>query len=650
MGLKLNVKMKKRIRKAVAGVCLVSSVLVAAIPADYSGVAQAVNQMETMNYGNDSGLTRNGDLKSSAPNIPSLKLPAGTTEINSYNIQYISNAWNLDWQYTYFTEGSGASKIGVITGYNNRYAVDQLDLSSTIASGYKIVTLKEFGEYMDDVNYILDKSPYSSDPTYGRTLDDVKEYFPTQYNQFKNAYDDAVTRYCEEHECTADVAYRLSLDELGGVSAIELNKSDMNDTVQMRYYCDKELGRKGFTLELVNNAVPGATYVPDFEGTTTDTIPNATSVYIPRLINMDDKGSLGTNTIVDDNGFLITSRQLISAIGEKAFYECDGVNEILVGNGIAYIGDSAFEGSFIITVAFDSVTYIGNRVFKESKNLTSIKLAGDTTIIGKEAFYGCPELTEIVFTNKVEQIGFGAFANCKKLSSVDLSACIKVNIGEYAFFDCPALNEVTFAPPHSTTAIGKAAFALSTNGSHSELYEFTFPELIETYASAVNNATYDDLYDLDGNKYTSPLGDYILAGRTNLKTVTMPDNLGDGAEARVPMNTFMGCQNLETVIFPENARMASYHKDLFKDVANDKFYVRGPENISRSSTNTNPALPRTSTWSASTNTAEYVPYVYTDIYGKDHYEVGIGDYRYELQVNTKTSGSSSRRPPHGGVD
>ncbi|MDE6714460.1 MAG: leucine-rich repeat domain-containing protein, partial [Lachnospiraceae bacterium] len=637
MGLKLKSKMKKRIRKAVAGVCLVSSVLVAAIPADYSGVAQAdsPNPMEAMDYSIDSGLARNGDLESKATNIPSLTPPASAKIVNSYNIQYISNAWNLDWQYTYFTEGSGDSKIGVITGYNNRYAVDKLDLSSTIASGYQIVELSEFNAAMETVSYTLDKSPYSNDSAYGRTLDDVKEYFPTYYNRFKNDYDAAVTRYCEEHDCGADEAYGLSFNALG-VTAMELNKNDMDEADRLRYYCDKVLGLKGFTLELVNNSVPGATYVPDFDGVNTAEIPQATSVYIPRLINMDDKGSLPTNLIVDDNGFRITARQLISAIGEKAFYGCNGVNEILVGNGIAYIGDSAFEDSFIITVAFDSVTYIGNRVFKNSKNLTGIALASDTTIIGKEAFYGCPQLTKIEFTDKVEQIGFGAFANCQNLREVDLSTCTKVNIGEYAFFDCPSLADVTFAPPQSTTSIGKAAFALSTNGSHSVMNEFTFPELIETYASAANNETYNDLYDLDGKQYTSPLGDYILAGRTTLKTVTMPDNLGDGSAAWVPMNTFMGCQELETVTFPDNARMASYHKDLFKDVENAQFYVRGPENISRSSTN--PALPRESTWSASTNAAEYVPYVYTDVYGDDHYEVGIGDYRYELKINTTEAG------------
>lgn len=638
MGLKLNGKMKKRIRKAVAGVCLVSAVLVSAIPADYSGVAQAVNTPEPMNYNNDSVETRNGDLKSDATGIPSLTLPSGASELNSYHVAYISNTWNLDWQYTYFTEGSGVSKIGIITGYNNRYAVDQLDLSSTIASGYEIISLSDYDAYRNNtlsgVTFTLNRSPYGAVGIYAQTLADVEKYFPTEYDRFVNAYDAAVERYCQENNCSTAEGRAQTLAALG-VSTVTVSGNNMDQEQQRIYYCDNVLNRNGFTLELVNNSVPNATYIADNAGSS-GTIPSDLSVYIPRLIDPDDTGSLGTDVRVDENGFLTTARQLISAIGEKAFYKCSGVNEILVGEGIAYIGDSAFEESFIITVSFNSVNYIGNRVFKNSQNLTSIRLAGDTTIIGKEAFYGCPKLTEIVFTDKVKQIGFGAFANCQNLNTVDLSACTGVNIGEYAFFDCPSLRDVFFAPPQARTAIGKAAFALSQNGSSSVLNVFSFPELVEKYVSAADQSSYTALYDADGNSYASRLGDYILAGRTNLKTVTMPDNFGDGSTETVPMNTFMGCQNLETVIFPENARMAMYHKDLFKDVENARFYVRGPENISVSSRDY--ALPRTSTWSASTNAADYVPYVYRDAFGVDHYEVGMDQYRYELRINQTEEG------------
>lgn len=640
-GLKLNLKMKRRIRKAVAGVCLVSSVLVAAVPADYSGVAQAVNQPKPMNYTSDSEQARNADLESAASDIPNLTLPSGTLERNSYHVAYISNTWNLDWQYTYFTEGSGVSKIGIITGYNNRYAVDQLDLSNTIATGYQIISLSDYDAYLRNtlsgVTYTLDQSPYGAAGEYAQTLADVEKYFPTDYERFMNAYDAAVERYCQENDCSTSVAHAQTLRALG-VSTVTVSGNNMNPDQQKIYYCDKELRLNGFTLELVNNSVPSATYIADNAGND-GIIPSDISVYIPRLLNLEDledKETLGTDVRVDDNGFLTTARQLISAIGEKAFYKCSGVNEILVGEGIAFIGDSAFEESFIITVSFNSVNYIGNRVFKNSQNLTSIMLAGDTTIIGKEAFYGCPQLTEIVFTNKVAQIGFGAFADCQNLSKVDLSACTGVNIGEYAFFDCPSLRDVYFAPPQAKTAIGKAAFALSQNGSSSLLNVFTFPELVEEYKSAADQSTYSALYDVDGKSYSSRLGDYILAGRTNLKTVTMPDNFGDGNKETVPMNTFMGCKNLETVIFPENARMAEYHKDLFKDVENDRFYVRGPENISISSRDY--ALPRTSTWSASTNAADYVPYVYKDVYGIDHYEVGMDLYRYELRINKTEDG------------
>ncbi|MDE6686355.1 MAG: leucine-rich repeat domain-containing protein, partial [Lachnospiraceae bacterium] len=641
MGLKLNGKMKKRIRKAVAGVCLVSAVLVAAIPADYSGVAQAEDMMELMDYNYDSNLPRNGKLTNNDAAAPSMIRPEDESLMHkSYCIRNIESEYVLVYEYDYFTQTTSKGTVGIIAAYNNFGATSQVNLSSTITTGFKIVKTEDYN------TFVLDKIVNNPELDFvlRGTLNDTnaslaKNYFPNKYEEFENNYNDAVARYIAQEQekgniVTDSEARQKTLLELGGTE-VKVTGSDMPEEYRRRYYCDHDgyYPTGVFTLQEVKNTAQGEEYYLN-DTPTSDFIPDSGSLYVYKLVNN------GPSTYkTDEEGFLITATQFVTAIGEKAFYNTKGVDDIIVGDGINYIGDSAFENSFIKTVSFNSVFYIGNSVFKNNANLSSITLTGATTVIGKEAFYGCPKLTEIVFNNELKEIGFGAFANCQNLSLIDFSTCTEgVNIGEYAFFDCPSARDVIFAPPQSKTSIGKAAFALSTNGPTSSMTVFDFPEIITEYTSAADNTTYRDvLRDKDNATYNSPMGDYILAGRTNLITVTMPDQyVMNSQDIEVPINTFVGCENLETVTFPQNARMVSYHKELFQDVENDKFYVRGPENKSQNSPN--PAMPRTSTWSASTNAAKYVPYVYTDRFGIEHYEVGNGIYRYELQINTTEDG------------
>lgn len=87
----------------------------------------------------------------------------------------------------------------------------------------------------------------------------------------------------------------------------------------------------------------------------------------------------------------------IGAIANGAFKDVQKVGTITVGDGISYVGDSAFENSFISDVKFASVTFIGNNVFKNCKYLSSVNLSDKTTTIGKEAFANCSTLKSISF-------------------------------------------------------------------------------------------------------------------------------------------------------------------------------------------------------------------------------------------------------------
>lgn len=625
MGLKLNGKMKKRIRKAVAGVCLVSSVLVAAIPADYSGVAQAdeiIDKNESMNYAYDRDhRERNGKLE--PLNSSAVDLSPSGDVLESYDIRYIDGQWRLLWKYRYFMRDiDGNKNVGVICGYNDTYKRSTLSLSSNIITEYQIISSEDFKTAETAINnmtFTLDVSPYEPGRD-GTTVNDVQTYFQDDYDAWEATYKTHLDAWKLENPTITPTYNNPSLSDLE-MSPLVCLGSKLNPEDKYRYYCDQH-NMPEYTLVPVTDYVD----VNSLGWVTT----SSNTVYVFKL---RDNVNNGTVAETDEEGFKYIDYKGVIAIGDRGFADAQKVEEMVVGDGIAYIGDAAFDNSYIQNVEFASVAYIGNEVFKDCQYLTNVTLSSKTSIIGREAFYNCKVLPYINIPEGVSQIGFGAFANCPVLTEVNMSDNHGVNIGEYAFYNCPQLSKVTFASNYPTS-IGKAAFAMES-GIDSSMTEFTFPREITKYVSGADGRSEYQLFNENEKPYSSPLGDYILAGRKGLETVIMPENFGSGTEQRVPMNTFNGCLGLESVRFSQNNnREATFDSNLFASVMNPEFYVYGPEKTLRNDY----AMPRTATWEAKTGVSEYVPYVYTAD-GSDHYEVGIAPYRYELKVNVDENGN-----------
>lgn len=185
-----------------------------------------------------------------------------------------------------------------------------------------------------------------------------------------------------------------------------------------------------------------------------------------------DCSALQSVTVTDD----------LTAIPEKAFWGCDELTSVDLGN-VTTIGVSAFERCAFTAIDLSKVTEIGDYAFYFSK-LENVTVPAATKT-GKGAFMNCPDLVtatvlgdtldpymffyctsletltaENVTTiepfalgycvklaelpvGKVERIGYGAFRNCHALVNVTLPATLK-ELGKYAFADCGGLTTVTF--------------------------------------------------------------------------------------------------------------------------------------------------------------------------------------------------------------
>ena len=157
--------------------------------------------------------------------------------------------------------------------------------------------------------------------------------------------------------------------------------------------------------------------------------------------------------IFDDSNIALVNKGLnkINAFNEIST-EIDKLGEI---NRLPYLLRNE-----IIEVTeedIDSVTTIGNYVFRDCNNLTSVTIPDSVTSIGNYAFYYCNNLTSVTIPDSVTTIGNYVFRDCYNLTSITIPDSV-TTIGDYAFGNCFKLASMYFnsiIPPtlNSTTAI-----------------------------------------------------------------------------------------------------------------------------------------------------------------------------------------------------
>ena len=143
--------------------------------------------------------------------------------------------------------------------------------------------------------------------------------------------------------------------------------------------------------------------------------------------------------------------------GDREKINGDGLQELVIPDGVTAIGLWAFDGCSCLTSITipDSVTSIGNWAFQHCSGLMSVTIPDNVTSIGWGVFQHCTGLTSVIIPSGVRSIHPLAFGHCSHLKSITLSPGVTA-IEKYAFWDCTGLTSVTLPP--SLTAIGKNAF------------------------------------------------------------------------------------------------------------------------------------------------------------------------------------------------
>lgn len=132
------------------------------------------------------------------------------------------------------------------------------------------------------------------------------------------------------------------------------------------------------------------------------------------------------------------------------------IQSVSVQNGIANIGDHAFDGA---------------------KSLTGITLPASVKQIGEYAFNGCSQLATVGFPSQLNELGSSAFAGCESLTTVSIPAGLSI-IRSSAFRNCTGLTAVTL--PAGVSKLEKEVFENCTNLKDVTLKESTPPQVTNT--------------------------------------------------------------------------------------------------------------------------------------------------------------------------
>ena len=227
-------------------------------------------------------------------------------------------------------------------------------------------------------------------------------------------------------------------------------------------------------------------------------------------------------------------------------YDRDYADVTLVSNGdgtcsVAALDPSA-SGDLILppsSLEGDIVTSIGDGVFEDRKNVTSVTIPDSVREIGNNAFRGCSALTEVSIPSALISVGDGAFAGCSSVSSILLPDGVS-SVGDGAFEGCSSLCEV---------AVGKKVERI---GAH------TFDGCVSLVSADIGTlvreigesafADCDSLTSLNVGDCVETIGDYAFAGCSSLASVSIP-----GTVVYIGDDAFEGCGDLVSTTY-DNAR------------------------------------------------------------------------------------------------
>ena len=139
----------------------------------------------------------------------------------------------------------------------------------------------------------------------------------------------------------------------------------------------------------------------------------------------------------------------VTSIGGDVFNGCSSLKSVIMHSGVTSIDSCAFCGCNISLTIYggrfmqDDVCIIDSKQHKLigciKTDVKDYKIPDTVTSVGDYVFKDCSSLKSIQMPESLTEIGFGAFLGCTSLQNVVIHNAV-VKIGGEAFKDCSSLN------------------------------------------------------------------------------------------------------------------------------------------------------------------------------------------------------------------
>ena len=135
----------------------------------------------------------------------------------------------------------------------------------------------------------------------------------------------------------------------------------------------------------------------------------------------------------------------VTAFGDNAFKDCDGLKSITIPSSVTSLGNSCFYKCYGLTniTIPTSVTSLCEKCFYGCYGLTSITIPSSVTSLGECCFYDCSGLTSITIPSSVTSLSYDCFYDCSGLTSITIPSSV-TSLGGWCFEGCSELKKVTF--------------------------------------------------------------------------------------------------------------------------------------------------------------------------------------------------------------
>ena len=198
-------------------------------------------------------------------------------------------------------------------------------------------------------------------------------------------------------------------------------------------------------------------------------------------------GYVSIPSTITHNGTTYT----VTAIGNLAFRNCDGLTGVSIPNTVTRIGNFAFYDCPSLTsinIPY-SVTHLGWDALGKT-GLTSAYIPNSVTYMGSEMFYYCTSLRNVILPETITNFDLmRSFQGCTSLTRIVIPNGV-TTIQSDAFKGCTSLQEVTI--PRTTTTIKSGAFNGCTALNTVSCFATTPPSLYNDNvfpSEAYSNAT-----------------------------------------------------------------------------------------------------------------------------------------------------------------